>query len=480
MMSHSKCSLSKRKAEESCGLFGVYNIEFASSAIFDGLFALQHRGQEGAGIAVSDGETLRSARGKGLVGDVFARETLDGLKGHMGIGHVRYSTTGSERVVNVQPIMAECADGYWAIAHNGTLTNAHKLRRMYQESGAIFQTSTDSEVLIHLLADPMYRLRPRRVERALSELKGAFAFLLATKDFIMGARDPMGFRPLSLGRFEDGYVLASETCALTRIGAEYVRDVKPGELVIIDKDGVHSSFFADPPTHLAQCVFEHVYFAHPDSNLFGRNVHMVRYEYGQLLAKQYPVDADVVIPIPDSGNAAAVGYSEASGIPLNFGMIKNHYVGRTFIMPQQDERSKSVDMKLAVLPEIVRGKRVIAVDDSIVRGNTMSKRVQALKDAGAKEVHLRISSPPVRHACFFGIDFPTCSELVASGRSQEEICELLGADSLGYLSIDNLLKPFDQPADFCNACFSGDYPVEVDQNQSKYMLEQVQCQHVDD
>ena len=447
--------------KEFCGLFGVYGVPDAAPMIYQGLFALQHRGQEGAGIVVSNGEKIKSAKGMGLVGEVFTRQSMADLKGHIGIGHVRYSTTGSTRIQNVQPLVAECADGIWSIAHNGNLVNANRIRRMYQESGSIFQTSTDSEVLVHILADPMYRNRPRRVERALSELKGAFSFLLMTKDSLMAARDPLGFRPLSIGRLGSGYVFTSETCALPLIGATYLRDVLPGEFVTVNASGMTSSMFCEKRDHHAQCIFEHIYFAHPDSHVFGMNVHQVRMAYGRRLAQEHPVDADMVIPIPDSGNSAALGYSNESGIPMNFGFIRNHYVGRTFIMPEDTQRRISADLKLAVLPEVVKGKRIIAVDDSIVRGNTAAKRIMLLREAGAREVHVRISCPPIKCPCFYGIDFPTREELVASSRSVEEIRKLMGADTLGYLSLDGMLSPFDNPQDFCAACFNGNYPEEI-------------------
>ncbi|MEI6126746.1 MAG: amidophosphoribosyltransferase, partial [Pseudomonadota bacterium] len=423
-----------QELKESCGLFGIYGVPDAAPLIYQGLFALQHRGQEGAGIVVSNGEKFRSIKGMGLVGDVFAKQPLDGLRGHIGIGHVRYSTTGSTLIQNVQPLVAECADGIWAIAHNGNLINARGLRRMYQESGSIFQTSTDSEVLVHILADPMYRMRPRRVERALGELKGAFSFLLMTKNIMMAARDPLGFRPLSIGKLNEGYIFTSETCALPLIGATYMRDVLPGELVTVDANGLHSTMFSDKKERSAQCIFEHIYFAHPDSLVFGKNVHATRMQYGKRLAEEYPVEADVVVAIPDSGNSAALGFSHHSGIPLDFGFIRNHYVGRTFIMPEESQRKYSVDMKLAVLPEAVKGKRVVAIDDSIVRGNTSSRRIAYLREAGAKEVHFRISCPPIKFPCFYGIDFPTREELIAAAQSTDEIRKVLGADSLGYLS----------------------------------------------
>ena len=458
--------------KESCGLFGVFGIPDASLLIHAGLFSLQHRGQEGAGIVVSDGSQVKSSKGIGEVNDVFNTEILRGMAGHLGIGHVRYSTTGANRVQNVQPLVAETVDGIWAIAHNGNLVNAKALRHMYQESGSIFQTSTDSEVLIHLLADPMYRNRPRRVARALAELKGAFAFLLMTKDCVMAARDPLGFKPLSIGKLGNGFVFASETCALVQIGAEYVRDVEPGELVIVDAAGLRSTWFAEKEQkQFAQCVFEHVYFARPDSTVFGQSVHSVRLRLGMRLAQEHPVDADMVIAVPDSGNSAALGYSRQSGIPLDFGFMRNHYVGRTFIMPDSDQRARSVDMKLAVVADVVRGKRVIVVDDSIIRGTTSRRRVMALREAGAKEIHLRISCPPTINPCFFGIDFATKTELIAVGNTIEEICAFTGANTLGYLSMEGLLSPFPNSLDYCNACFSGKYPVDVSRMQGKDALE---------
>ncbi|MBI3986114.1 MAG: amidophosphoribosyltransferase [Lentisphaerae bacterium] len=464
--------MNSESPREACGLFGVYGIPDAAGLIYQGLFALQHRGQEGAGMVVSDGQKVRSQKALGLVSEVFAMTDLAELPGHLGIGHVRYSTTGSSRPQNVQPLVAECIDGIWAIAHNGNLTNARSLRQMYQEAGAIFQTSTDSEVLTHLLADPMYRARPRRVSRALNELKGSFAFLLMTKNCVMAARDPLGFKPLCIGRKGDGVVFASETCALAQIGAEYVRDVAPGELVVADETGLHSSLFSEPvPGKCSQCVFELVYFARPDSMIFGESVHAARCALGRRLAGEHPIQADVIVPVPDSGNSAALGFSQQSGIPMNYGFIRNHYVGRTFIMPEASKRSGSVDMKLAVVPDVVKGKRVVIVDDSIIRGNTSKRRVAWLRKAGALEVHLRIASPPAMHPCFFGIDFPTKEELIASQRNVEAIRDYLGADSLGYISLEGLLSPFRSKVDYCTACFSGDYPVDISRVQGKQALE---------
>lgn len=462
----------QEKPRHYCGIFGVYGVSEPARNIYNGLFALQHRGQEGAGIAVSNGQQVRSVKGMGLVQDLAQRKEFLELQGNLGIGHVRYSTTGSSRPQNVQPLVVECIDGIWGIAHNGNLTNALDLRKSYQEAGAIFQTSTDSEVLVHLIADPMFRSRPRRVERALAELQGAFSFLIMTKDSVMAARDPFGFRPLSIGKLGSGYVFASETCALEQVGAEYVRDVLPGELVTVDEKGIRSTTFCEPISgSLGQCIFEHVYFARPDSTLFGQNVHDVRMQLGRNLAKESPVEADIVTPIPDSGSAAALGYSLASGIPLDYGFIRNHYIGRTFIMPTVGQRSDGVDMKLAVVPSVVRGKRVIVVDDSLIRGTTSRRRVRSLREAGAKEIHLRISCPPTRFPCFFGIDFPSRTELVAAENSIEEIRKFIGADSLAYLSLEGLRQSVDHPSDFCTGCFTGNYPYAVTGEHSKEALE---------
>ena len=382
------------------------------------------------------------------------------------------SRTGSPLIQNVQPLFVECIDGVWAVAHNGNLVNAQALRQTYQENGAIFQTSTDSEVLIHLLADPMFRNRPRRVARALAELQGSFSFLLMTKDCVMAARDALGFKPLCIGTLNGGHIFASETCALVQVGAEYVRDVEPGELVVADAAGLHSSRFADPvPEAHAHCVFEHVYFARPDSLVFGRNVHQVRLQLGMRLAQEQPADADVVIAVPDSGNSAALGYSRVSGIPLDYGFIRNHYVGRTFIMPEAAQRARSVDMKLAVVTDVVRGKRVVVVDDSIIRGTTAQRRVRSLREAGAREVHMRIASPPTMHPCFFGIDFATRDELIAGNRSVAEISAYIEADTLGYLTIPGLLSPFPNARSYCTACFSGGYPIDVSRMKGKHALE---------
>lgn len=462
----------KRRPREACGIFGVYGVPAASALIYQGLFALQHRGQEGCGAAVSDGNCVRSTKGLGLVESVLTKQVCADLQGMIGIGHVRYSTTGSDLLQNVQPLVVECADGIWAIAHNGNLVNAGKLRQMYQEAGAIFQTSTDSEILVHLLADPMYRNRPRRVARALAELKGAFSFLIMTKDCVMAARDPCGYKPLSIGRLDGGYVFASETCALNQIGAVFIRDVLPGELVIAGQTGLNSFVFAEPnPGGISQCIFEHVYFARPDSVVFGSNVHDIRCRLGMRLAKEHPVEADVVIPVPDSGNSAALGYARGSGIPFDYGFIRNHYVGRTFIMPTPGQRADSVDLKLAVVADVVRNKRVVVVDDSIIRGTTSRRRVSALRRAGAREIHMRISCPPTVFPCFFGMDFPAKTELIAAEKDVEAVRKFVGADTLGYISMEGLLSPFESPCSYCTACFSGKYATNISGIQGKHDLE---------
>jgi amidophosphoribosyltransferase len=459
---------------ENCGLFGIYGLSDPVSVIYRGLFSLQHRGQEGAGIVISDGAEVRSVKGHGLVSEVLGKKNWDNLKGHLGIGHVRYSTSGSTRIQNVQPLVVECVDGIWAVAHNGNLVNAARLRKMYQDAGAIFQTGTDSEILVHLLADPMYRSRPQRVARALAELEGAYCFLLMTKDCVLAARDHMGFRPLSLGRLGDAWIVASETCALNQTGAEYVRDVEPGELIVINENGLKSYAIphaAGKAPRLAKCVFEMVYFARPDSVVFGKNIHLVRLKYGMRLAEEQPCEADIVIPVPDSGNSAALGFSRQSGIPLDYGFIRNHYVGRTFIMPQQQDRSAGVDMKLSVLPEVVSGKRVVVVDDSIVRGTTQKRLVKRLREVGASEVHMRISCPPITHPCFYGIDFPTREELIAGNQDVATIRDFLGVESLGYLSLDGLMHPFEDRQGFCSACFTGNYPTDTSGIALKHDLE---------
>lgn len=457
---------------EHCGVVAVYGVENAASTIYNGLFSLQHRGQEGAGIVVSDGKNMHFCKGMGLVSEVFTGDFTEHLPGKVGIGHVRYSTTGASRSANVQPFLAECRDGMWAIAHNGNIVNAGELRDRYQKQGAIFQTTTDSEILLHQLADPAFFGQKDRIRMALAELTGAFAFVIARPNCVYAARDPWGIRPLSIGKLGKGYMVASETCALHQVGAEYLRDVNPGELVKLDDNGIKSLRFADVQSGgYGQCVFEHIYFARPDSHVFGQSVYQVRSQIGRRLALEHPVDADVVVPIPDSGVLAALGYSHESGIPFEMGFIRNHYVGRTFIMPTQRSRKSGVDMKLSVVPEVVGGKRVVLVDDSIIRGNTIQNRINVLRRAGAKEVHVRISCPPTRNPCFFGIDFPESSELVASGRTEEQICSLCGADSVRYLSIEGLRSVLNTPEHFCFGCFNGHYVCDTEHVVSKHALD---------
>lgn len=466
---------------EHCGVFAVYGVENAATTIYNGLFALQHRGQEGAGMVVSDGKVLHFCKGMGLVSEVFTGDFTDHLPGKIGIGHVRYSTTGASRSANVQPFLAECRDGMWAIAHNGNIVNAIELRDRYQKQGAIFQTTTDSEILLHQLADPAFFGARDRIRKALVELRGSFAFVIARPHCIYAARDPWGIRPLSLGKLGKGYVVSSETCALKQIGAEFLRDVNPGELVKLDENGVKSLRFGDVPVSgYGQCVFEHIYFARPDSHVFGQSVYAVRTAIGKRLAQEHPVAADLVVPIPDSGVLAALGFSRASGIPFEMGFIRNHYIGRTFIMPTQRSRKSSADLKLAIVPEVVSGKRVVLVDDSIIRGTTIQKRIDMLRRAGAKEVHVRVSCPPTRHPCYFGIDFPEAGELVATGRSVDQVCRLCGADSVGYLSIEGLRSVLKSPEHFCYGCFEGRYPCSTDHVVNKHALEQNGPENLED
>jgi amidophosphoribosyltransferase len=467
-----------------CGLFGVYNVPGAAAKTYLGLFALQHRGQESAGIAVSDGKKVRSKKAMGLVTEVFSKRDLDELEGHIAVGHVRYSTTGSSRPQNIQPLVIDYSNGLVAVAHNGNLVNARTLRDEYEAYGSIFQTSTDSEIIVHLMARPETVGRKDQLARSLNLIKGAYSFLFMTRDKLIGARDPQGFRPLILGKLHaegnlgsigEGYVLCSETCALDQVGAEFVREIEPGEIVTIDAEGVHSSIFAEKeeikPAH---CIFEHVYFARPDSMIFGDDVHNVRIRLGEKLAEEHPAKADVVFAVPDSGNAGAIGFARKSGIPLDMGFIRNHYVGRSFIKPNQDERENVVAMKFNVVRSAVRGKRVVVVEDSLIRGTTFRRQAKILRKAGATEVHLRITCPPTLNACYYGIDFPSKEELVAARlKSIHAIEGYLGVDSLGYLSVEGLLSAVSQPkSHYCTACWTGKYPVAPTDAMDKYGMEQ--------
>ncbi len=461
-----------RGPREFCGVFGVYGHPEAARLTYYGLYALQHRGQESAGIVVSDGKHLRDKRGMGLVPDVFKEKDLARLEGYISCGHVRYSTTGSSVAANVQPFIINYAGHTFCLGHNGNLVNAYELRRRLEREGSIFQTTIDSEIVMHLLARNIHRGFEEGLIAALAELKGAYCFLLMTENMLVAARDPYGFRPLCLGRLDDAYVVASESCALDLIDARYLRQVEPGEVVFIDQKGLRS-LKPFPRRRHAHCIFEFIYFARPDSRIFGQTVYQVRKRQGAQLAREHPeLTADFVMPFPDSGNYAALGYAAASGLPFEMGMIRNHYVGRTFIQPSQDMRDFGVRVKLNPVHELIKGKRVIIVEDSIIRGTTTMARVQNIRQAGASEVHMLVSCPPHRFPCHYGIDFSTKGELIASDHSVEEIKNLLGLDSLYYLSIEGLLSATDATRDgFCLACFDGNYPEPLGEQVGKFCLE---------
>jgi len=449
-----------------CGVCGVFNHEDSSKLTYFGLYALQHRGQESAGIVTSDGEHVLCHKDMGLVPEIFSEDILQKLKGHISIGHVRYSTTGASNVTNAQPLMVSHKGTTLAVAHNGNLVNSIELRDQLEERGSIFQTTMDSEVVLHLMARAAHDGLDKALCSTFSALKGAYSLLLMTEDTLVAVRDPDGFRPLCLGKLKngekDGWVIASETCALDLIEAEYIRDVAPGEILIINKDGLRSVHpWPKQDTHF--CIFEQVYFARPDSDIFGINVYQARKRMGAILAEEAKIDADFVMPFPDSGNYAALGYAQASGIPLEMGVIRNHYVGRTFIEPTQHMRDFNVKVKLNPVRSFLKDKRVIIVEDSIIRGTTGKSRVRALREAGAKEVHMVVSCPPTRHACYYGIDFPSASQLIANKKVVDEIGEYLGLDSLHYLSLEGLVKATGlTKKDFCLACFDGKYPIEPD------------------
>ncbi len=448
---------------EECGVVGVYGHPEAATLAYLSLYALQHRGQESAGIVASNGDALIAHRGMGLVADIFTEEILEQLDGRLAIGHNRYSTTGSTVLKNCQPFVVEWAQGALAIAHNGNIVNADALRRQLEARGSIFQSTSDTEVVIHLIAASAGTLLVDRIVDALSQVRGAYSLVFLSETQLIAARDPGGFRPLVLGRIGDAVVIASETCALDLVDATYEREIEPGEIVVVDEGGITSLRpFPTSPRH--QCVFEYVYFARPDSQVFGRNVYAVRKELGRQLARESGVPADIVIPVPDSGVPAAIGYAEEAGLPFEMGLIRNHYVGRTFIEPSNSIRHFGVKVKLNALPEVLGGKRVIVVDDSIVRGTTSRKLVHMVRQAGALEVHMRISSPPTTNPCYYGIDTPTREELIASTHSVEQTREFLGADSLSYLSPSGLYAfAGGRSNGFCDACFSGRYPVALDE-----------------
>ncbi len=461
------------KLKDECGVFGVFGHEEAAQLTYLGLFSLQHRGEEAAGICSSDGETLYLHKNVGLVNDVFNPSRLAALKGSASIGHVRYSTSGSSTIKNAQPYMVDYSRGKISIAHNGNLVNARLLRDELEAYGSIFGSTSDSEIIIHLMAKPSYRTREEALEGAFQKIKGAFSIVILTEDSLIGARDSYGFRPLCIGKLNDSYFIASETCAFDLIGATYVRDVEPGEIVIIDKTGIKSLFpLKDNPTRKAHCIFEHVYFSRPDSKVFGKTVGIVRENLGRQLAKEHPVEADLVTPVPDSGNFAAVGYALESGIPFHNGFTRNHYIGRTFISPTATQREFKIKVKLNPVKEVVEGKRVIVIDDSIVRGNTARSRVRTLREAGAKEVHMRISCPPHVSPCYYGIDFPDPKELLASRHNMEEIKKFLDVDSIGYLSIEGMLEAAEgTDQDYCTACWSKTYPCPVIDEMDKFGME---------
>ncbi len=446
--------------KEECGIFGISGHEDAARITYLGLYALQHRGQESAGIVVSDGKELKVHREMGLVPEIFNEENLERLTGEMAIGHVRYSTTGSSEVKNAQPFKVDYYRGSLAVAHNGNLVNTNELRRRLEKAGSIFQSTMDSEIIVHLVAKSKSATLEDALVESLPKLKGAYSLLILTQDQMIGIRDPHGFRPLCLGKLNGAYILSSETCALDLIQAEYIREVEPGEIIFIDKKGMHSlKPFA--PIKPSLCIFEFIYFARPDSHVFGESVYLARKRLGKELALEKPVECDLVIPMPDSGTCAALGFAEASGIPFEMGITRNHYVGRTFIQPSQASRDLGVKVKSNPVKDVIKNKRIVVIEDSIVRGTTSKIRMRNLREAGAKEVHMRVSCPPHRYPCHYGIDFPTRQELIASSHSIEEIAEFIGLDSLGYLSLDGMIKAMPFPKDeFCLSCFDGKYPVE--------------------
>ena len=462
------------KPRESCGIFGICDHAEAAPLTYFGLYALQHRGQESAGIATIRGDTIIEHKGMGLVSDVFDMNHLKLLQGRSAVGHVRYSTTGSSVLTNAQPFLVRHRKKSYAVAHNGNIVNAHTLKDELEESGSIFQTTMDSEIFLHLFVKNLEYGFEQALVKSVSRLQGAFSFVMLTSlGEIIGIKDPYGFRPLCLGKLNGNYVLASETCAFDLVEAEFVRELDPGEIVIIGPDSI-KSIKTSPASRRAFCIFEFIYFARPDSTIYGQNVYLTRKAHGRRLAQEAPVEADFVMPFPDSGTYAALGYSEASGIPFEIGMIRNHYVGRTFIQPTQSMRDFGVRIKLNPVKKLLKGKDIIIIEDSIIRGTTVRTRVKALRELGVRKVHMRVSGPPHRFPCHYGIDFSTRGELIASRKTVEELRNFLGLDSLYYLSIDGLLNAteFESPENnFCKACFDGCYPVAFDMQLSKDCLE---------
>jgi len=468
---HLAAPVADHRPKHECGVFSVFGHKDAALLTYYGLFALQHRGQESAGIAAGsgDGSTFRVHKGMGLVSQVFSQNHLASLTGTRAIGHVRYSTTGSSTLLNSQPLVVDTSRGQLAVAHNGNLVNASSLRDELENRGSIFQTTVDSEIILHLMAQPDETTGGP--VGALRRLEGAFSVVIMGENEIIGVRDPNGLRPLSLGKVDGAWVLSSETCAFDLIGAEFIRDLEPGEVVVINSQGIRSEF-PFTPSREAFCIFEYVYFARPDSRLRGVTVSRARVNMGRELARLHPVEADVVVPVPDSGIYAALGFAEELGIPYDPAFVRNHYIGRTFIQPTQLIRDFNVRVKLNLIGEAVKGKRVVVVDDSVVRGTTAKSRVVNLREAGAKEVHLRISCPPHRHACYYGIDFPDPEKLIANQHTHAEICEYLGADSIGYLDTEGMVRATGLERDsFCMACFNGEYPVPYDSAFDKLVME---------
>jgi amidophosphoribosyltransferase len=463
--------------KEKCGVFGIWGPKDAASIAYHGIFAQQHRGQESAGIAVSNGVDLNGHTGMGLVSHVFNQRMLrEELAGHAAIGHVRYSTTGSSKLCNAQPLLRQYSMGPVAVAHNGNLVNANLLRSAYEAHGHIFQSTTDTEIIVHLLAKPSHVEKSDPLPHVLKHLQGAFSLLFLFPDRIEACRDPWGIRPLVLGKTATGHwCVASETCALDAIDATFVREVEPGEIVRLDHEGMTSRRFAEPAEERAHCVFEHVYFANPATRIFGQNVHMVREKMGRQLAREARVDADFIMPMPDSGRSAALGFAKESGIAFEEGIVPNRFVGRTFILPGQAQRDRAVAMKLNIIPDVVGGKRIVIVEDSVVRGTTTRSKMRALRRAGAKEIHLRVSCPPIRHPCFYGIDFPTSEELIAHNRTVDQIAKFLEVDSLYYLSLEGMLSCMAMESKhYCTACWSGQYKIPIDQVTTKFNFERDQ------
>lgn len=456
---------------EECGIFGIYNHPEAAKLTYLGLYALQHRGQESAGIVSSNGSEAFVHRGMGLVDKVFNEQTLKNLPGDLAIGHNRYSTMGSTNPTNIQPLLINFFGEGIALSHNGNLINAEELRKKLELEGSIFQTTMDTEVIVHLLTHSSQSLgRKKALLQALKQVKGAYSLLLLTGKELIAARDPQGFRPLVLGKLGKSLLLSSETCAFDLLGAKYIREIRPGEVVSITKKGIESFSLYSSKAKIRQCIFEHIYFARPDSIIFGESVHRVREKIGRYLAREHPCRADLVIPVPDSGMCAALGFARESKIPFGVGLTRNHYIGRTFIQPLQFMRDMEVRIKLNPIKEVLQGKRIVLIDDSIVRGTTSRKIIRLLREGGAKEVHFRIGSPPIKFPCFFGIDTPVQKELIASSHNIEEIREKIGADTLGYLSLEGLLNCVNKPQNYCTACFNGDYPLKV-HPQTKYIFE---------